>query len=497
MTTQDHFQYAIVGTGYAGQCAAIKLQQSGRDDFVLLERAATVGGTWRDNAYPGAACDVPSHLYSLSFEQNPDWSRKYPSQPELYQHIKDVAVKYGLMEKIRFNTDVQRAVFDEGEGLWHLTTSTGALTARFIISGAGGLSEPALPDIKGIKTFQGHTFHSARWGHDYDLKGKRVAVIGTGASSIQFVPEIVGQVARLDLYQRTPPWIVPREDPEFTRLEKALFRNVKGLQNAYRQLLYWQHETRVLGLVVNPALIPLFQKTADAHRAAQVKDPVLRKKLTPDYTMGCKRVLISSNYYPAVARDNCHLITEGIDRITAKGVKTVDGIEREVDAIIFGTGFHATDHPFSHRVIGRGGKSMAEAWENSGAEAYVGTTVHGFPNHFMLMGPNTGIGHTSALVMIEGGVNHALACIEHAEKKGGAIEVKKSVQDRFNEKLQRRLKGSVWATGCSSWYQDKNGKITALWPGFTFMFRLLTDNFRAADYTLTHASARPARRVAG
>lgn len=496
MRRSEQFDYAIIGTGYAGQCAAIRLQQSGRENFVLLEREASLGGVWRDNHYPGAECDVPSHLYSFSFEQNPDWSRKYPTQAELYDYIKNTAKKYNLTSRIRLNTNVENAAFDEARQVWRLQTSKGEITARFLLSGHGALAEPKIPAFPGLSSFRGESFHSARWNHDLDLTGKRVAVIGAAASAIQFVPHIVKEAAHVDVYQRTPNWIIPRENPEFSDAAKSLFRHVPPAQDLFRGLIYLEHEARVLGMVLNPGLIPLFERQALAHLKAQVKDPVLRQKLTPGYTMGCKRVLISNDWYPALGRPNCTLITEAIQRITPRGVRTADNMLREADVIIFATGFYVTDNPIGQHVFGREGQSLAQAWEN-GAEAYVGTTVHGFPNLFLLSGPNTGIGHTSMIYMIEGCVNHAVACIEGCERQGGgAIEVKKEVQASYNERLQKRLAGSVWATGCQSWYQDKNGKITTLWPGFTFEFRQHSDRFKKADYTVAAKVAAPLRRAA-
>ncbi len=477
---------AIVGSGFAGQCMAIKLKQSGRDDFVILERADDVGGTWRDNRYPGAACDVPSHLYSFSFEQNPDWSRKYPSQPELHAYLRRTADKYGLVPHIRFGRELLDARYDEACGRWQIETSAERYDARLLVLANGPLAEPAMPDIPGLADFQGELFHSARWNHDYDLKGKRVAVIGTGASAIQFVPEIAPTVARLDLYQRTPSWVIPRPDRKISHLEKFLLRRIKPLQWLYRWLIYWGHEARVMGIVLNPRLMKLFQKIGERQLRKQVPAPALREQLTPDYTIGCKRILLSNDWYPAVSRDNVELVTEGACEVRAHSVVDAAGCEREVDAIVLGTGFHATENPLAKRIRGRE-QSLSEAWKD-GEEAYLGSLVSGFPNLFMVIGPNTGLGHSSMVFMIETHVNYIMRCLE----QGGAgrpIEVKAEVQAGFNRRLQQRLAGSVWATGCRSWYQHKSGKITTLWPSFTFMFWWRLRKLRRTDFVALAAES--------
>jgi cation diffusion facilitator CzcD-associated flavoprotein CzcO len=488
VTARPDFEVAVIGTGFAGLCMAIKLKEEGRNDFVLIERGNSVGGTWRDNNYPGAACDVPSHLYSFSFEPNPNWSRKYPTQPELHAYLRGIAQKHGLLPHIRFNNNFLGAEYDETAQLWRIKTRHGQetreLSARVVVSGSGGLAEPKLPDVQGVETFKGHSFHSSRWDHAYDLSGKRVAVIGTGASSIQFVPEIAAKVGRLDVYQRTPNWIIPRPDRAYSRAEKWLFRVLPFTRRLHRAMIYWGHEARVMGIVLHPSLMKVFQKIGERHIRKQVKDPALRAKVTPNYTIGCKRILISNDWYPAISRSNVSLITDGIREIRENAVVTADGQVREVDCIIFGTGFYATENPIADVIRGTGGRTLAQAWAN-GEEAYLGTLVKGFPNLCIIVGPNTGLGHSSMVFMIETQVAYIQRLLGHLhDTKAGTLEVKAAVQDGYNRRLHERLGGSVWATGCKSWYQHKSGKITALWPGFTFSFWLRSREFRASDYTL-------------
>jgi cation diffusion facilitator CzcD-associated flavoprotein CzcO len=465
-----HVDIAIIGTGFAGLCMAVQLRKAGQDDFLLIERGSDVGGTWRDNHYPGAACDVPSHLYSFSFEPNAHWSRKYPTQPELYAYLRRIAEQYALRPRIRFNAPLEGAEYDEAAQHWVVRAGGQRLTARVLVSGSGGLAEPKLPEIPGVESFTGTRFHSSQWNHQVDLGGKRVAVIGTGASAIQFVPEIVERVGRLDLYQRTPNWIVPRPDRAYSAFEKTLFEKLPLLRRLHRAAIYWGHEARVMGLVINPKLMMLFQKIARQHLRRQVADPLLRKKLTPDYIIGCKRILISNDWYPAITRPNVDLITEGIREIRANSIVTADGREREVDVLIFATGFYATENPIAGLIKGRDGLSLAEAWKD-GEEAYLGVQVKRFPNLFLIVGPNSGLGHSSMVFMIEAQVRYILSVLRLMQRRGAKLaEIREAVQDGFNRRLQRRLGGSIWATGCKSWYQHRSGKITALWPGFTFQF---------------------------
>ncbi|SIO72374.1 Predicted flavoprotein CzcO associated with the cation diffusion facilitator CzcD [Burkholderia sp. GAS332] len=473
----------IVGTGFAGQCMAIKLREAGFESVLMLERGATVGGTWRDNHYPGAACDIPSHLYSFSFKLNPDWSRSYPGQAEILAYLRSSAEQYGLIERIRFNTVVKGAAFDAAALTWRVDTDRGSLRCRFLILGTGGLSEPAVPTLPGLESFQGHTFHSARWDHGYELEGKRVAVIGTGASAIQFVPRIGARVGRLSVFQRTPPWIVPREDRPFTPLRKALYRHLPGVMRLQRWGIHWLNELQALGTVVDPKYMAIGEKIALRHLHKQVADPALRARLTPSYVMGCKRILISDDWYPALQRSNTELVSEAIKRVTPNGVLTADGRQHTVDAIIFGTGFQATEALGKLSLRGRLGQDLNEVWAH-GAEAYVGASVSGFPNLFLITGPNTGLGHNSMVFIIEANVAHIVGALQAARHNDAqVVEVKREVQAHYNRRLQQRLQKSVWATGCKSWYQDKrSGKVTTLWPGFSTQYWARAHRFDADDY---------------
>ncbi|MBA4108201.1 MAG: 4-hydroxyacetophenone monooxygenase [Leptothrix sp. (in: Bacteria)] len=478
----------VIGTGFSGLCMGVKLREMGEDDFVLLERADDVGGTWRDNTYPGCACDVPSHLYSFSFEPNPNWSRMYAPQPEIYAYLKGVATKYDLLKHIRFNANLMSARFDDARKLWVVQSDDGrTFEAEVLVSGMGGLSNPATPNIKGLDKFKGATFHSATWDHDYDLVGKRVAVIGSGASAIQFVPKIAPKVDHLYYFQRTPPWVVPKDDRPLSQREQADFSANPWRQRWARTKLYWTMELRFLAFKFKPEWMNLVAKVAKHKIRQAIKDPVLQAKLTPDYTPGCKRLLISNDYYPALARTNVDVITEGIQEVTPRGVVTTDGVERPVDAIILGTGFKVQD-PIPHNtVFGKGGIDLADVWKQ-GPEAYLGVAVSGFPNFFMLMGPNTGLGHNSMVFMIESQAHYIVNAIKAMkEHRIKALDVKPEAQAQFIDKVQNELQQTVWNSGCKSWYVDDKGRNSLLWPGFTFAYRLKTRHFNLSKYTADKA----------
>lgn len=479
-----HHHIAIVGSGFAGLGMAIKLKQESIEDFVILERADGLGGTWRDNTYPGCGCDVPSHLYSFSFAPNPGWSRTFSRQPEIWEYLRAVSRRYGIDPHIRYRHEVTGAQWDAQAERWEVQTSAGPLTADILIAGPGPLSDPKLPDIPGIESFAGEMFHSARWKHSYPLDGKRVGVIGTGASAIQFVPEIQPQVGQLSLFQRTPPWVVGSRDRPISGVEHAIYRALPGAQLAMRAAVYWARELFVIGFMRPRAESP-GERMARRHLESQVPDPELRAKLTPNYRMGCKRVLISNDYYPALQQPNVELVTDAIREITPTGVLTADGTARDLDAIILGTGFHVTDMPVGNWVRGADGRSLTDTWKGS-PQAYLGASVAGFPNLFLLVGPNTGLGHNSIVFMIESQLNHIMGCLRFMRRHGlHSFEVRADVQQRFNERIQRRLQGTVWNSGgCASWYLDENGNNTTIWPGFTWPFRRRTRHFRPAEYRL-------------
>jgi len=473
----------IVGTGFAGLGMGIHLKRAGIESFVILERADDVGGTWRDNRYPGCACDIPSHLYSFSFELNPAWSRHYPPQREIWDYLRHCANKYGLMSHIRFGAELVQARYDEAAARWRVTTRDGrSFSARVLVSGMGGLSNPDVPKLPGLEYFSGTTFHSARWNGDYDLRGKRVAVIGSGASAIQLVPQIQPQVAQLDYYQRTPSWILPHPDRAVTPFEHWLFRWLPFTQRLLRAAIYWVHESRVTGFTQRSGLLPLAAGLARRHVRRQITEPELRRKLTPEYALGCKRILISNNYYPALERPNVEVITDTIRELTPHGIVTGDGRERQVDAIIFATGFKA-QQPFERgMVLGRGGIDIVDSWP-AGPEAYLGTAVSGFPNFFMLVGPNTGLGHNSMVYMIESQITYVMSALRQMRaRRLLSVDVRPEVLRSYNDELQARQRGTVWASGCRSWYLNDNGRNTTLWPGATFTFRRKTRRFLLRDY---------------
>lgn len=479
-----HIHIAILGTGFSGLGMAIRLKQRGQHDFAVLEKAADVGGTWRDNTYPGCACDIPSHLYSFSFALNPHWSRAYSSQREIWHYLRWCTKQFGVLPHIQWNCELLNASWHEDDQRWHLTTSQGPLTSDILILGNGPLSEPSLPPIPGIESFEGTLFHSAQWKHDYDLTGKRVAVIGTGASAVQFVPLIQPQVAHLSLFLRTPPWIVPRLDHAIPAWQRVLYRALPITQRLVRTIIYWQRELLALGFIRRPQMMDNAMKIARQHMERQIADPVLREKLTPHYVMGCKRILLSDDFYPALTQPNVEVITDRIREVRAHSIMTEDGKEREIDTLICATGFHVTDTRFPQFVYGRDGQSLGEKWQN-GPNAYLGTTIADFPNLFLLIGPNTGLGHNSMVFMIESQINYILDCLSMMDRRSlGAIEVQPHIQETFNTEVQQRMQGTVWTSGCASWYLDARGHNTTLWPGFTFEFWRKTCHFDPQHYDL-------------
>jgi cation diffusion facilitator CzcD-associated flavoprotein CzcO len=476
---------AIVGAGFAGLGAAARLAAEGRNDFLVLEKAESVGGTWRDNTYPGCTCDVQSALYSFSFAPNPGWTHRFARQPEIRAYLEDIADRCGLRSRIRFGARVTSATW-EGKG-WALRIADGStVSARVVVWAPGGLREMAVPDIEGLATFRGTTFHSADWNHDHDLRGRRVAVIGTGASAIQFVPAIQPDVEHLTLFQRTAPWVVPKSDGEVSPLLRRLYRAVPLLQKLKRAAVYARGEA-VLAFFLRTSRAKVPEKVGRTYIDRVFADrPDLRGKVTPDFAFGCKRVLLSDDYYPALKQPNVAVVTEKIVRVTEAGVVTADGVEHEVDTIILGTGFKvAASFLDSMEVTGRDGVSLGEAWRD-GIEGFLGTTVAGFPNLFLMTGPNTAIGHTSLVVMIEAQLNYVLDALRLLDRTGAtALDTRRDRQVAYNIATQRKFAGTVWtAGGCKSWYLDEDGRNRTIWPNFTFVFRRRTRRVRPADHEL-------------
>ncbi|WP_157250318.1 flavin-containing monooxygenase [Nonomuraea typhae] len=461
----------IIGSGFAGIGMAIKLKEAGYHDFVILEKAADLGGTWRDNTYPGCACDVPSPMYSYSFELNPGWSRMFSPQEEIWAYMRGCVDKYGVGPHFRYGRQVVGLEYDDVAREWTVTTEDGAtIRANAVISGIGALHIPKFPEIPGQEAFAGPSFHSSTWDHSVDLTGKRVAVIGTGASAIQFVPQIAPKVGNLLLFQRTPPWIQAKPDFALPAGARRLLA-LPGAARLLRNTIYWGLETRALGFAVDPRLMRFHENMARRHLERQVPDPELRAKLTPGYTIGCKRILISSDYYPALTRPNVNLITDAITEIREHSIVDATGAEHDVDVIIYGTGFKVTDSLQEQRIVGRAGRKIQDAWQE-GIETYYGITTAGFPNLFFLLGPNTGLGHNSVVFMIESQVRYVMNCLRLLSKtQAKAIDVKPGRQRDFQDRLHHRLDPLVWNSGgCQSWYLDEHGVNRTIWPGFTFEY---------------------------
>jgi cation diffusion facilitator CzcD-associated flavoprotein CzcO len=492
---QKILDVAIVGAGFGGLCMAIKLKEAGIDNFLIVEKGDDVGGSWYFNTYPGCACDVQSHLYSYSFSGKPDWTKRYAPWYEIEKYIVDVVDKYDLRKNIRFSDEVNYARFDESTALWSVRTVKGAaVLARHVVIASGPLHVPNIPKIKGLESFKGKVFHSAQWDHNYSMIGKRVASIGTGGSAIQYVPEIAPLVKHLDVYQRTPAWVIPRDERKYSGLEKNLFSRFPALRKLHRARLYWTNESR-LWPILNPTLAKAGGSIVKLFVKAQVHDKNLAKKLTPDYALGCKRILISNKYYPTFNRDNVELVTDGIREIREHSIVTADGQERAVDCIVLGTGFIVDPRIYMKDFVctGLGGRSLMEDWKDS-AEAYYGAAVSGYPNMWQLVGPNTGLGHNSIVFMIEAQAKYIVECMKLLkEHQADYIDVNKDAQDEFNERVQKQIKSTVWNSGCTSWYQQETGKNFAIWPWGTWRFWLETREVKMKDYSFGYA--RPAESV--
>ena len=470
----------IVGAGFGGIGLAIRLRRAGVRDVTVLEKAAELGGTWRDNVYPGAACDIPSNLYSFSFERARDWSRKFPEQEEILGYLRDCAAKYGIAP--RFGAEVEEATFEEDRGLWRVRTTAGEeFAARALVAACGQLNRPAYPGFP--NAFGGPAFHSSRWNHDYDLTGKRVAVIGTGASAIQFVPYVAERAAAVHVFQRTPPYVIDKADRPYASWERRLLRWLPWLRTLSRATTWVRLEARGPAFFTAPRLMRWVAKDFRRRLAEQVADGDLRAALTPEYVIGCKRILLSDDYYATLSRPDVELVTEPIERLSETGVVTADGRERTVDAVIYGTGFRAQAFVAPMRVRGLGGRELNDSWQQ-GAEAYLGIAVSGFPNLFLIYGPNTNLGHNSIIYMLESQFNYIVGCVR-ALNRARYIDVRPDVQNAFNRDLQRRFRGTVWDSGCQSWYMTADGKLVNNWPGFTFSYRRATRRPDPRDFRVT------------
>ena len=486
-----HYQVAIIGAGFGGLAMGIRLLQRNIHNFLILEKSNEVGGTWRENQYPGAACDVQSHLYSLSFAPKTDWSKRYADAPEIFQYIQDVVQQFNLREYCQFNSEVVHTEYHEKECLWHVTLKDGRqLSCQYLIFASGPLHVPQIPHIKGIEKFQGKVFHSSQWDHQYDLNGKVVASIGTGGSAIQYIPEIAPQVKQIYVMQRTAAWVIPRDERKYLNVEKKLFKQADWFRKLHRARLYWSNESRAIP-IMQPSVMKYTQKLAEAFIRFQVKDKQLAQKLTPDYIMGCKRILVSNKYFPTFNRDNVELVTDAILELTADSIITKDGKMRKIDCLIYGTGF-ITDpriylQPFS--CLGEHGVELKQAWKD-GAESYYGISHKGFPNLFQLLGPNTVLAHNSVIFMIEAQVDYILQMMDLVtQSQSNAIVVKDQVQDQFNQDVQDMLNNTVWQSGCVSWYQQDGGKNFALWPTYTWKYWLKTKSLHPSDFRLISKAA--------
>ena len=486
-----YYQVAIIGAGFGGLAMAIRLLQHHIHNFVILEKSDEVGGTWRENQYPGAACDVQSHLYSLSFAPKTDWSKRYAEAPEIFQYIQDVVQQFNLREYCQFNSEVVHTEYHEKDCVWHVALKDGRqLSCQYLVFASGPLHVPQIPHIKGIEKFQGKVFHSSQWDHQYNLNSKVVASIGTGGSAIQYIPEIAPQVKQLYVMQRTAAWVIPRDERKYLNIEKKLFKQADWFRKLHRARLYWSNESRAIP-IMQPSVMKYTQKLAEAFIRFQVKDKQLAQKLTPDYIMGCKRILVSNKYFPTFNRDNVELVTDAIQELTADSIITKDGKMRKIDCLIYGTGF-ITDpriylQPFS--CIGEHGVELKQAWKD-GAESYYGISHKGFPNLFQLLGPNTVLAHNSVIFMIESQVDYILQMMDLvAQSQSNAIVVKDQVQDQFNHDVQDMLNNTVWQSGCVSWYQQDGGKNFALWPTYTWKYWLKTKSLHPSDFRLISKAA--------
>lgn len=485
----ERVRVLVVGAGLSGICMAVKLREAGMLDFAVIDRAEEIGGTWRDNTYPGCACDVPSALYSFSFEPKADWSRFYAGQEEIRAYAHTVAERHGVVPHLRLGVDMEEAAWDEVAQRWRVRTSAGEYEAQVLVAGTGPWHEPVYPDLPGLDDFAGEVFHSSRWNHDHDLRGRRVAVVGSGASAVQFVPEIAPAVERLHLFQRTPHWVLPKADRPLTRFEQRLFARAPGVLRVFRSVLYNLSELLGHGLRRERAMRHL-QRIGERHLQRQVRDPELRATLTPRYTLGCKRTLFSNVYYPALARENVEVVPAAVAEVRANSVVGADGVERAVDTIVLGTGFKLLDMPIAKLLRGADGRTMADVWRGS-PRGYLGTTVAGFPNAFVLLGPNLGNGHSSATVIMEDQARYVVDALRTMDSLGlASVDVLPDAQEEFNARVDAALAGTTWnAGGCASYYLDSNGRNSFMYPWSTLHYRRRTRRFDVHNYAVAPLTA--------
>ena len=479
----DRCDIAIVGSGFSGIGMAIRLKQEGWSDFVVLERADDIGGTWREQTYPGSGCDIASRVYSFSFAPH-DWQSTISSRGEIHEYLRDCAERFGVTPHVRLNCDVTAADWDEQQRRWHITTSQGELSARVLIQATGPMSEPVIPALPGLDRFQGTMFHSARWNHDHAIDGKRVAVIGTGSSGAQIIPAIQPRVARLVLMQRTPAWVAPKLQRRTTAPERWFYRKFPAAQRSARVALFAMYESLVLALR-HPRLMRAIGRAIWSLGRMQIRDPELRRKLRPTTEMGCKRMVRSNDFYPALGQPNVDVVNSPIAEIAERSIVAADGTRHDVDTIVFATGFRVSDPPILERIRGKAGLPLSEVWKREGTRALRGTTVAGCPNLFILVGPNTGTGNNSLVFMIESQVAYVLDALRTMSARGLAtVEPRTEAVTSYNERVQSLLAGTVWQTGCSSYYFDRDGRNVVLWPDFMFRFRRETRAFDADEYLL-------------
>jgi cation diffusion facilitator CzcD-associated flavoprotein CzcO len=476
---------AVVGGGFGGVGAAVMLERAGYRNVTVFEKAERVGGVWHHNTYPGAACDIPSHLYEFSFAPNPRWSRRYAPQAEIQAYVEDVARRHGVTERIRTGTRVDGASWDESRRKWLLETSAGAHEADVLLTACGQLSVPTVPPLPGLDSFAGPSFHTARWRHDVDLTGRRVAVIGSGCSAIQVVPAIQPTVGQVDVYQRSPGWTFPKMDFEYSERAKSLFERFPILQRADRASVFYFQELGAAGMTKYRWMMPAFRRVAKRQIDKAISDPELRRKVTPTDEIGCKRIMLTDEWYPTLTKPNVGLIADRVAAITPAGIRSADGVERAYDAIVLATGFATHGFVAPMEITGAGGRSLTEAWADV-PRAYLGLSVPDFPNMFLIYGPNTNGGTGSVISTIEAGTNHVIAALDELERADAQrIEVTREAADRFDRDLREALAGTVWHTGCTNWYVDANGNDPNQWPWLWTTYRRRTQQLEAGAYALS------------